>query len=104
MTRRTLRLLLSRAAAARGASSAAAAPPPGAAVAVAAAPAPAPAPGGAAAVAPHRPLKPFSHYLRPYVMPARLERGVDILHDPVFNKARRARRAGARIAPQRCPH
>lgn len=25
---------------------------------------------------------------RPYVMPARLDRGVDVLHDPVFNKAR----------------
>ena len=27
---------------------------------------------------------------RPYVLPARLDRGVDILHDPVFNKVRLA--------------
>lgn len=25
---------------------------------------------------------------RPYVLPARLDRGVDVLHDPVFNKVR----------------
>jgi hypothetical protein len=27
-------------------------------------------------------------FLPPFVLPSRLERGVDILHDPVFNKAR----------------
>ena len=30
-------------------------------------------------------------FLPPFVLPSRLERGVDILHDPVFNKARDVR-------------
>jgi hypothetical protein len=40
----------------------------------------------------------FPLFARPYVLPQRLERGVDILHDPVFNKARRAAASEARPA------
>ena len=59
-----------------------------------AAPPPPPPPSPAPPAATHE----FATFARPYVLPQRLERGVDILHDPVFNKARRLPAS----APLRC--
>jgi hypothetical protein len=94
MSRRALRALargaLSSASRARGTSAAAASgaalPPVTSAPATTTTPTPAAPP-------PALITQSSAVFPRPYVLPTRLDRGVDILHDPVFNKARVACRA-----------